>query len=152
MSGNNRPPEDGKFYASQYQNRPNPFIDKFDYDNPNNTRENIDYTFKNPMNHGYDKHAEQCFGMKENRNKENLKKFEEKIREFLELPETEKINGSDRYATPAYFYKEKDRNLVAIVNATNFQLENIEKDSNFGLDTRKNMQLILRLKGPKNQN
>ena len=31
----------------------------------------------------------------------------------------EKINGSYRYKAPAYFYKKKDGDLVAIVNATN---------------------------------
>ena len=60
------------------------------------------------MNHQYDRHAEKCFGMKENRNKENLKEFGGKARSFIESPETEKINGSYRYETPAYFYKEKD--------------------------------------------
>ena len=79
--------------------------------------------------------------MKENRNKENLQKFEGKARRFIESPGTEKMNGS--YETPAYFQKEKDGNLVAIatdnsfitvVNAT--QLKSIQEDHNFGLDTR----------------
>jgi hypothetical protein len=39
--------------------------------------------------------------MKENRNKENLQKFEGKARRFIESPGTEKMNGS--YETPAYF-------------------------------------------------
>lgn len=115
------------------------------------------------MNHAYDRHAKKCFGMKEIRNKENLKKFEKKVRSFIESPETEKINGSYRYEVPAYFYKEKDGNLVAIINATdNFfitvvnatesQLDSIQNENNFGLDTRPSMQLTLRLRGPKNQN
>ena len=98
------------------------------------------------MNHAYDRHAEKCFGMKENRNKENLQKFEGKARRFIESPGTEKINGSYRYQTPAYFYKEKDGNLVAIVNATDnsfitvlnateSQLKSIQENNNFGLDT-----------------
>ena len=160
---NQPPPEDGKFDASQYKGGPNPFIDKFDYDNPNYTRENTDFSSQKRMNHAYDRHAEKCFGMKENRNKENLKKFEVKARSFIESPETEKINGSYRYQTPAYFYKEKDGNLVAIgnatensfitvVNATESQLKSIREDNNFGLDTRPSMQLTLRLKGPKNHN
>ena len=113
------------------------------------------------MNHAYDRHAEKCFGMKENRNKENLKKFEGKARSHIESLETEKINGSYRYETPAYFYKEKDGNLVTIVNATDnsfitvvnateSQLQSIQDDHNFGLDTRPSMQL--RLRGPKNHN
>jgi hypothetical protein len=99
--------------------------------------------------------------MQENRNKQNLEKFERKIRDLIESPETEKINGSYRYETPAYFYKEKDGNLVTIVNATDnsiitivnatkSQLDSIRDDNNFGLDTRQSMQL--RLRGPKNQN
>jgi hypothetical protein len=71
--GNNPPPEDGQFDASQYKGGPNPFIDKFDYDNPTHTRENVDFSSQKRMNHAYDRHAEKCFGMKENRNKESLK-------------------------------------------------------------------------------
>ena len=162
--GDNRPPsENGNFDASQYKGGPNPFIDKFDYDNSNHTRENTDFSSQKRMNHAYDRHADKCFGMKENRNKENLIKFEGKARSFIESPETEKINGSYRYETPAYFYKEKDGNLVAIVNATDnsfitvvnateSQLESIKENQNFGLDTRPSMQLTLRLRGPKNNN
>lgn len=160
---NQPPPENGNFDASQYKGGPNPFLDKFDYDNPNHTRENTDFSSQKRMNHAYDRHAEKCFGMKENRNKENLKEFEGKARSFIESPETEKINGSYRYETPAYFYKEKDGNLVAIVNATDnsfitvvnateSQLKSIQEDQNFGLDTRPSMQLTLRLRGPKNHN
>lgn len=161
---NNQPPsEDTNFDASQYKGGPNPFLDKFDYDNPNHSRKNVDFSSEKHMNHAYDRHAERCFGMKENRNKENLKEFEGKSRGFIESPETEKINGSYRYETPAYFYKEKDGNLVAIVNATDnsfitlvnateFQLNSIQDNKNFGLDTRPSMQLTLRLRGPKNQN
>ena len=139
------------------------FFNKFDYDNPNYTRENTDFSSQKRMNHAYDRHAEKCFGMKENRNKENLKEFGGKARSFIESPETEKINGSYRYETPAYFYKEKDGNLVAIVNATDnsfitvvnateSQLKSIQEYQNFGLDTRPSMQLTLRLRGPKNHN
>ena len=87
--------------------------------------------------------------IQENRNKANLKKFEGKTRKFIESPKTRKINGSYRYETPAYFYKENDNNLVAIVNATESQLRNIEQNNNFGLDTRPSGELILRLRGPK---
>ena len=56
------------------------------------------------------------------------------------------MNGSYRHETPAYFYKEKDGNLVAIVNATDnsfitvlnateSQLKSIQENNNFGLDT-----------------
>jgi hypothetical protein len=161
--GDNPPPEDGQFDASQYKGGPNPFIDKFDYDNPNHTRENVDFSSQKRMNHGYDRHAEKCFGMKENRNKENLKKFEGNARDFIESPQTEKINGSYRYETPAYFYKEKDGNLVAIVNATDnsfitivnatqSQFDSMLEYNKFGSDTRQYMQLTLRLRWPKSQN
>ena len=75
------------------------------------------------------------------------------------------MNGSYRYETPAYFYKEKDGNLVTItivnatdnsfitvVNATEYQLKSIQENHNFGLDNRPFMQLTLRLRGPKNNN
>ena len=69
---NQPPPENGNFDASQYKGGPNPFFDKFDYDNPNHTRENTDFNSQKRMNHAYDRRAEKCFGIKENRNKENL--------------------------------------------------------------------------------
>lgn len=158
---NQPPPENRHFDASHYKGGSNPFLDKFDYDSPNHTRESPDFSSRKRMNHAYDRHAKKCFGMNENRNKETLKKFEEKNRSFIELPETERINGSYRYETPVYFYKEKDGNLVAVVNATDnsfitivnatkSQLESIQNDNNFGLDTRPSIQL--RLRGPKNHN
>ena len=65
------------------------------------------------MNHEYDRHAEKCFGMKENRNKETLETFKGNARRLIESPKTERINGSYRYETPAYFYK--DKNISKIV-------------------------------------
>jgi hypothetical protein len=64
--GNNSPPEDGQFDMSQYKGGPNPFIDKFDYDNPNNTRENVGCSSQKPMNHTYDRHAKKCFDIQDN--------------------------------------------------------------------------------------
>ena len=101
--------------------------------------------------------------MTENQNKESLKKFEENIRKFIESPNTLKYNGSYRYETTAYIYKEKDGNLVVIVNATDnsyitivnstqSQLDSIQDNNNFGLDTRPSMHLTLKLRGPKSQN
>lgn len=80
---NSPPPEDGKFDASQYKGESSPFIDKFDYDNPKHTRENTDFSNKRRMSHSYDGHAEKCFGIQENRNKENLEKFEKNIRDYI---------------------------------------------------------------------
>ena len=158
--GNNQPPpEDGNFDASQYKGGPSPFKD-FDYDNPSHTRENVGFSNQKRMSHSYDGHAEECFGMKENRNKESLQKFEGKIRDYIKSPETERINGSYRYGTPAYHYKKPDEDLIVSVNATNneyisvrnatdFQLGKLEIDGNLGYDSRPSMSLTLRLRGPK---
>ena len=157
------PPENGSCDASQYKGGPNPFRGKFDYDNPNYTRENTDFSSQKRMSHAYDRHAKKCFNMKLPRNKENLKEFERKTRSFINSSDTERINGSYRYETPAYFYKQNDNNLVVVVNATDnsfitvvnateSQLESIKEDHNFGLDTRRSMQLTLWLRGPKNHN
>ena len=157
---NQPPPENGNFDANQYKGGSSPFIDKFDYDNPNHTRENTDFSNKRRMNHSYDGHAEKCFGIKENRNKENLQKFEKNVRDYIESPKTERINGSYRYETPAYHYKKPDEDLIVTVNATNneyisvrnatdFQLEKLEIDGNLGYDSRPSMSLTLRLRGPK---
>jgi len=70
------------------------------------------------MNHSYDKHAEKCFGMTENRNKASLQKFQSKIENFIQSLNVKKYNGSYRYETPAYIYKEKGGNLITVVNAT----------------------------------
>lgn len=154
------PPENGNFDESQYKGGSSPFIDKFDYDNPNNTRENTDFSNKRRMSHSYDGHAEKCFGIQGNRNKENLQKFEKSVRDYIESPETERINGSYRYETPAYHYKKPDEDLIVTVNATNnayisvrnatdFQLKNLEIDGNLGYDSRPSLSLTLRLRGPK---
>lgn len=157
---NQPPPENGNFDESQYKGGSSPFIDKFDYDNSNHTRENTDFSNKRRMSHSYDGHAEKCFGIQENRNKENLQKFEKDIQDYIESPETERINGSYRYETPAYHYKKSDEDLIVTVNATNneyisvrnatdFQLEKLEIDGNLGYDSRPSMSLTLRLRGPK---
>ena len=153
-----------KFDPKDYKGGPSPF-ENFDYDNSTHTRENVEFSSQKRKNHMYDRHAEKCFGITENRNEESLKKFEVKARDFIESPKTERINGSYRYETPAYIYKKKDGNLVAIVNATDntntpitifnatqSQLDSIRDNKNFGLDTRPSMELTLRLRGPKGQN
>ena len=159
--GNDQPPpENPQFDSSHYKGGPNPFTDKFDYDNPNYTRENTGFSNQKRMNHSYDGHAEKCFGIQSNRNKENLQRFEKNIREYIESPETERINGSYRYETPAYHYKKPDKDLIVTVNATDneyisvrnatdFQLEKLEIDGNLGYDSRPLMTLTLRLRGPK---
>ena len=112
------------------------------------------------MSHSYDGHAETCFGMKKNRKKESLQKFEENVRDSIESFETERINGSYRYETPAYHSKKPNQDLIVTVNATNnesisvrngtdFQLGKLKIDGNLGYDSRPSMSLTLRLRGPK---
>lgn len=159
---NDQPPyETPKSNLEEFKYGLNPFISKFDYNNPSHTRENIDFNNEKHIFHIYDKHARKCFSMTENRNKQSLNKFIGKTCEFIQSLDTQKSNSFYRYETPAYFYKQKDRNLVAIVsainnsliiivNATKSQLKNMQQNHNFGLDTRPSMQL--RLRGPKNNN
>lgn len=51
---NQPPPEDGKFDASEYKGGPNPFIGKFDYDNPKHIRENTDFNSQKRMSKTYE--------------------------------------------------------------------------------------------------
>ncbi len=156
---NQPPPENDQFDSSSYKGGQSPF-ENYDYDNSDHTRENTDFSNKRRMSHSYDGHAKKCFGIQENRNKESLQKFEKNIRDYIESPETERINGSYRYETAAYHYKKPDEDLIVTVNATNneyisarnvtdFQLEKLEIDGNLGYDSRPTMSLTLRLRGPK---
>lgn len=135
-----------------------PFKD-FDYGNENHTRENVDFSKKSRMSHSFDRHAKDCFGIKENRNKQSTQKFLTSLQEYIQSPETEKINGSFRYETAAYHYKKPDEDLIVTVNATtneyisvrnasSTQLENIAFDGNLGMA----MELKLRGPNPKNEN
>ena len=92
----------GKFDPSDYKGGPSPFVDKLDYNNSKQSSQNVDFSNQNRMNHSYDGHAEQCFGMPENLNKTSLQRFQGKIENFIQSPYTIKINGSYRYETPAY--------------------------------------------------
>ena len=148
-----------KFDPRDYKGGPPPF-EKFDYDNPNHTRKNVDFSNERRMNHSYDGHAEKCFGMTENRNKASRQRFQDKIENYIQSPDTIKIDGSYRYETPTYHYKKPDEDLIVTVNATNneyisvrnatdFQLEKLEIDGNLGYDSRPSMSLTLKLRGPK---
>jgi len=160
--GNDMSDQDGtgKFDPSDYKGGSRPFVGKFDYDNPNYTQQNVDFSNQRRMRHSYDGHAEQCFGMTENRNKPSLQRFQGKIENFIQSPDIIKINGSYRYETPAYHYMKPDQDLVVTVNATNneyisvrngtdFQLEKLAIDGNLGYDSRPSMSLTLKLRGPK---
>ena len=55
---NHQPPYEGSnFDESQYKGGSSPFIDKFDYNNLNHSRENVDFSNKKRMSHSYDGHA-----------------------------------------------------------------------------------------------
>ena len=101
------------------------------------------------------KNVSVCKKIEINKAYRSLKK---NIRYYLESAETERINGSYSYETPAYHYKKPDEDLIVTVNATNneyisvrnatdFQLEKLEIDGNLGYDSRPSMSLKLR--GPK---
>ena len=99
--------------------------------------------------------------MQQNRNKETLKKFEKSVRDYIESPETNRIEGCYRYETPAYHYKKPGENLVVTVNATTneyisirnatiYPLDNLELDGNLGYDLRPRM--VLKLREPNREN
>ena len=116
------------------------------------------------MNKSYDKHAEDYFGIVENRNKENLEIFKGDIKHLAQSAD-QVYKGSYRYKDPAYiFLKKIDEKMTAvIVNATDGeyitsinpnsgQMEDLQSNGNIGLDTHPSMQLTLRFRGPKNSN
>ena len=163
--GNNLPPEEGSesFDPSKYKGGPSPFKE-YKYDDPTTVAQNLGFNQPKRLDKSYDKHAQDCFGLKGNRNKENLKIFKGKIQNLAQSAD-EVYRGSYRYKDPAYiFLKEVDEEMTAVVvNATDFeyittinptegQMDNIQLNGDIGLDTRPSMQLTLRLRGPKGQN
>ena len=126
--------------------------------------QNIGFNQPNRLNKSYDKHAEKCFGMKGNRNKENLESFKGDIKNLAQQAD-EVYKGSYRYHDSAYiFLKEINKKMVTVIvnatdgeyitliNPTSGQMEDLQSNGNIGLDTRPSMQLTLRLRGPKNNN
>lgn len=155
--GNNPPPEGGNQDSSYYKGGPSPFKD-FDYSNNDYTRQNVCFDDEKTMSHLYDRHARDCFGIQEPRNKESLERFKGKLRNYVESLKTDRINGSFRYEIPAFNFWDDSTDLVVTVdattnkcvglrNATDFQLDNLEKDGNIGFDSRPLM--VLKLRGPK---
>lgn len=141
---------------SSYHGGPSPYRDAFDYEA--NAKKNIDFSNSKNLNHSFDKHAKDCFNISKNRNKSSLEDFTIAIQDYIESPQTVRINGSFRYERPAYHYKDPDQNLVVSVdartneyissrNATKEQLADLEYDGNIGLDSRPLM--VLRLRSPK---
>lgn len=88
---------------SDFKGGPSPYKDKFNYDNSNHTRDNVKFTDRR-VDHAYDRHAKKCYGMEGNRNKQNQQEFVKRNQNHIQSPETKKINGSYRYADPAYHY------------------------------------------------
>lgn len=93
--------------------------------------------------------------MESNRNKQSKQEFIKRTQAHIQSPDTKKINGSYRYADPAYHYikddlvvtvNATDNEFISVRNATKSQLENLQMDGNLGLDTRPVM--VLRLRGP----
>jgi hypothetical protein len=125
--------------------------------------QNIGFNQPNRLNKFYDKHAENCFGIVENRHKENLERFKGNIK-ILAQSADEVYKGSYRYEDPAYIKKKIDEKMTAVIvnatdgeyitciNPTSGQMEDLQSNGNIGLDTRPSMQLILRLRGPKQSN
>lgn len=115
---NQPPPENGNFDASKYKGGPSPF-EEYEYKDPAVVAQNIGFNQPNRLNKSYDKHAEDCFGIVENRNKENLDIFKGDIKDLAQSAD-EVYKGSYRYEDPAYiFLKEIDQKMTAvIVNAT----------------------------------
>ena len=160
-NGNNPPPENGQTDLSQYKGGPSPFKN-YNYKNPSSVAKKIGFNQPKRLNKSYDKHAEKCFGMQENRNNQSLGTFKNNVRDLATSADSV-IKGSYRYADPAYIYlKEINGKMTAlIVNATDYeyitiinptinQLTDLEINNNLGLDTRPTMEL--RLRGPKNGN
>ena len=139
---------------SDFKGGPSPYKDKFNYDNSNHARQNVKFSDRR-VDHAYDGHAKKCYGIEGNRNKQQKQEFVKRTQNHIQSPETTKINGSYRYADPAYHYIQGDlivtvnatnNDFISVRNATKSQLDKLEIDGNLGLDTRP--QMILRLRGP----
>ena len=160
---NQPPPESSQFDASKYKGGPSPF-EEYEYKDPAVVAQNIGFNQPNRLNKSYDKHAEDCFGIVENRNKENLESFKGDIKNLAQSAD-EVYKGSYRYEDPAYiFLKEINEKMTTVIvnttdgeyitsiNPTSGQMEDLESNGNIGLDNRPSLQLTLRLRGPKNSN
>lgn len=146
---------------TKYKGGPSPFK-KHKVGDLAKARENIDFNKTGRLSKSYDKHAEDCFSMKGNRNKENIELFKVNVQDLAKSSD-QVYAGSYRYQDPAFiFVKEiNDKTVAVIINATNneyitsinptkSQLDDLDKNYNIGLDTRPSMQLTLRLRGPNN--
>lgn len=95
--------------------------------------------------------------MEENYNKEEHKKLITKMKGHIQSEKAQRIEGCFRYSIPAYLYLEEgpfenDKGkLLAFVNATDNSIitvvNAIDETGNFGLNTRPQQSLVLRLRG-----
>lgn len=70
-NGNNNQPPPENFDSSKYKGGPSPFKE-YEYKDPAAVAQKIGFNKLKRLNKSYDKHAKDCFGITENRNKENL--------------------------------------------------------------------------------
>ena len=122
-ASNNPPPEEGQesFDPSKYKYGTSIFKE-YEYDDPTTVAQNIAFNQPKRLDKSYDKHAQDCFGLKGNRNKENLEIFKGELQNLAQSAD-EVYMGSYRYKNPAYiFLKEIDEKRTAVVvNATDFE-------------------------------
>ena len=113
------------------------------------------------LSKSYDKHAEKCFGLTDNRNNESLCEFKARVVELAQTAD-EVIQGSYRYNDPAYIFLKEingkptavlvnatDNEYITTINPTQKQLNDLKSNKNIGLDTRPAYQVVLRIRGPK---
>lgn len=112
---------DGSSDISNYKGGPSPFK-QYKYDDPATVSKSIGWNRKDHLNKSYDKHAEDCFGLTENRNKENLEHFKRDVTDLAQSADNV-ILGSYRFKDPAYiFVKEINGKLTAVVvNAMDYE-------------------------------
>ena len=157
------PPENPQFDRTKYKGGPSPF-ENYDYKDPEVVAQNIGFNEPRRLSKAYDKHAEDCFGMTENRNKQTVENFKSNIQNTAKSAHFV-YKGSFRYKDPAFIYlKEINGKVIAVIvhadsgeyissfSPNNYQIDNLNSDSNIGLDTRPSMELTLKLRGPKNNN
>lgn len=130
----------------RYFGGPNPYK-KFDFDKSDHRRE-ISFD-KSQLAHFFDQRAKEALGITGNKNKVNMEVAANKIQDYVGTstnPLARKIRGSWRYENAAYIFKQKKSNLVVITdtdlnfisafNATDYQLDQLKRTKNIGLDTR----------------
>ena len=95
--GNNLPPQEGqeRFDPSKYKGGLSPFKEH-EYEDPTTVAQNIGFNQPKRLDKSYEKHAKDCFGLKGNRNKENLEIFKADIQDLAQSAD-EVYMGSYRY-------------------------------------------------------